>query len=99
MSDIFNAIRRKQLEFPRWEEFENPYAEDMLNIYSEYNEAQKMIQYSHSIDKPDDTFHSILYCFLASMLVTPRPDIIAPTREDANSGPIMGGYPGTVDQG
>lgn len=82
MSDIFNAIKRgNQCEFPRWLEFKEPYAQDMLNIYSEYNEQLRMIQYKHGLDKPDDTFHAFVTCWLASMLVIPRQDIIIPRRE------------------
>lgn len=99
MSDIFNAIKRKQVELPRWEEFKQPYAQDLMNIYSEYNESLRMIQYRHSPDKPDDTFHSIVYCMLASMIKHPRPDIISPTREDPNKGHIISSYSGTTNQG
>lgn len=98
MSDIFNAIKRKQFEFPRWEEFNQPYAQDMLNIYSEYNNSLRMVQYTHSPDKPDDTFHSVLYCFLASMIMFPRPDIIAPTREEPTRGPVLSSYSGPTQQ-
>lgn len=99
MSDIFNAIKRGMLDLPRWEEFQHPYATDMCNIFSEYNETLRMIQYDHRPDKPDDTFHSILYCWLASMIKYARPDIIAPLREDQNRGPIFGGYGGPTWQG
>lgn len=99
MSDIFNAIKRQQFEFPRWLEFQEPYARDMLNIFSEYNETLRMVQYEHRQDKPDDSFHSILYCFLASLAVQPRPDIIAPIKEEPNQGPRWGGYTGPVNQG
>ena len=99
MSDLFNAIKRKQLDLPRWEEFEDPYATDMLNIFSEYNNALRMIQYTHRPDRPDDTFHSILYCFLVSMILVPRPDVIAPIRELPNQGPLQRGYRGPIDQG
>lgn len=99
MSDVFNAIKRKQLIFPRWEEFKTPYAQDMLNIFSEYNENLRMIQYSHSPDRPDDSFHSILYCLLVSMIKQPRPDIIAPNREDPSRGPLYSSYTGTTHQG
>ena len=99
MSDIFNAIKRqRECEFPRWEEFEQPYAQDMLNIYSESNNMLRMIQYKHAPDKPDDTFHSFLYCWLASMLMIPRPDIIKPNREDEKGNPIPA-YQGPVWQG
>ncbi len=99
MSDIFNAIKRKQFEFPRWEEFNQPFAQDMLNIYSEYNNSLRMVLYTHSPDKPDDAFHSLTYCFLASMLLHPRPDIIAPTYERPNVGPLLNSYSGPLNQG
>jgi hypothetical protein len=98
MSDIFNAIKRKQLEFPRWEEFKEPYATDFLNIVSEYNNSLRMVQYGHSPDKPDDAFHSSLYCFLASMIKFPRPDIMAPTREDPRVGSLVNTYSGPTNQ-
>jgi Phage terminase large subunit (GpA) len=99
MSDLFNAIKRRQIEFPNWEEFEDPFANDMLNIYSEYNNKLRMLQYDHQIDRPDDAFHSVLYCFLASMLLIPRPDIMAPFKEVDGQGPIRSFYRGPVDQG
>ncbi len=99
MSDIFNAIKRKQLDLPCWEEFEDPYGNDMLNIFSEYNNALRMLQYTHRPDRPDDTFHSILYCMLVSMILVPRPDIISPIRELPGQGPLRSGYRGPIDQG
>lgn len=98
MSDLFAAIKRGHFEFPRWEEFKEPYAQDMANIFSEYNETLRMIQYQHSPAQPDDTFHSVLYCFLGSMIVRPRPDIVAPRREFENRGPVFGGYSGPINQ-
>ncbi len=100
MSDIFNAIKRGNVfEFPRWEEMRDKYGQDMLNIYSEYNKQLMMVQYNHGLDRPDDTFHSLLYCFLASMIKQPRPDVIAPLREAANVGPTWGNYTGPTNQG
>jgi hypothetical protein len=90
MSDIFNAIKRGVFEFPRWEEFQDPYAQDMCNIFSEYSNTLRMIQYMHSPDMPDDSLHSLLYCFLGSMIKVPRPDVIAPRREDPTRGPLFG---------
>lgn len=99
MSDVFNAIKRGHFIFPKWEVFNQPFAQDMLNIFSEYNETLRMIQYSHSPDKPDDSFHSLVYCLLASMLKEPRPDIIAPDRVDPTKGVILSNYTGPIDQG
>jgi hypothetical protein len=100
MSAVFNAIKRGTiLEFPRWEEFKEPYGQDCLNIFSEYNEKLRMIQYDHSPGRTDDTFHSILYCFLVSMIIKPRPDIISPRREDPNVGTVWSSYTGPTNQG
>jgi len=88
MSDIFNAIKANKCELPRWEEFRDPYGQDMLNIFSEYNEQLRMIMYKHAPDKPDDTFQAILYAWLASMLKVPRPDIITPRKENEQGNPV-----------
>jgi len=82
MSDIFNALKRKQIWLPNWEEFVTPHGEDILNIFSEWNAQLRMLQYKVSPGKTDDTFHSILYCMLASMIGGKmRPDILVPVRE------------------
>ena len=98
MSDIFNALKRHKCELPEWKSFRDPFGQDMLNIFSEYNENLKMIQYKHGVDKPDDSFHCLLYCWLASMFDHPRPDIIAPDQEDEN-GFLKKNWPGPIDQG
>jgi hypothetical protein len=78
MSDIFNAIKRRDVfRFPNWLQFQ-PYGADMLNIFSEYNEQLRQNVYKKSLSATDDSFHSILLCFLASMLRHPRPDVISP---------------------
>lgn len=98
MASIFDAIKKKKCEFPRWEDFHKPHATDMLNIYSEYNEKLRMIVYDHRQGNPDDSFHSFLYCWLVSMLMFQRPDILSPSRED-EEGNTISGYQGPVDQG
>lgn len=100
MSDVFSAIKRGNVfEFPRWEEFHIPYAQEIMNIFTQYNEKLRMIQYQHRPDRPDDSFHSITYCFLASMIKHPRPDIITPSRELSSVGSLHGRSVGPVDQG
>lgn len=85
MSDIFNAIKRRDIfRFPCWEEFQNPFASDMLNIFSEFNEQRRENVYKKSPNTTDDAFHSIVLCFLASMIKFPRPDVIAPQRDTRN---------------
>lgn len=91
MADFFNAIKKgRQIELPAWNEFEKPYAEDMLNIFSEYNEVLRTLQFKHAQDRPDDSFHSLVYLWLVSMLEHPRPDIISPDKEGKNGQPLAG---------
>jgi hypothetical protein len=98
MSAIFEAIKKGKAEFPRWEEWRKPFAEDMTNIYSEYNDKLRMIMYDHKAGNPDDTFHSFMFCWLASMIAIKRPDIIAPSIEGTDGKPVSP-YSGPVDQG
>lgn len=82
MSDMFNAIKRQSVFcFPRWEEFEDPYAKDFLNIFSEYNERLRMNVYKHAKGCPDDTFHACTFAFLASFYHRVRPDVILASKE------------------
>jgi hypothetical protein len=82
MSDVMNAVKRGNVfRYPRWEEFEDPFAMDFTNIFSEFNERLRMNVFRHAPGMPDDSFHSCLYCFLASFFYKPRPDVILPTRE------------------
>jgi hypothetical protein len=81
MSDIFNAMKAKKIDLPCWEDFNNPHGQDILNIFTEYNERLRMNEYKKPPGKTDDAFHSILLCILASILITRRDDIIIPTRE------------------
>jgi len=82
MSDIFNALKQQKVALPCWDDFCEPYGTDILNIFSEYNQRLRMIEYKRAPGKPDDAFHSILYCMLASMIQNPRPDIIRPTKDE-----------------
>ncbi len=82
MSDIFNAIKKRSVfRFPMWEQFQNPFGNDFLNIFSEFNEQRRENVYKKSPSSTDDSFHAILLCFLASMTDRPRPDVIAPMRD------------------
>jgi hypothetical protein len=82
MTDMFTAIKRRNVfRFPNYKQFEEPFAGDFLNIFSEYNEQQRQIQYKKSPDRTDDSYHSTLLCFLASMLAIPRFDVLNPTQK------------------
>jgi hypothetical protein len=80
MGDFFAAIKRGGVfEFPPWSEWEEPFAEDMIATVAEYNEARKAVVFNKVPGVPDDTLHSCIYAFLASLVRNPRPDIMAPT--------------------
>ncbi|MEC8306239.1 MAG: phage terminase large subunit family protein [Chlamydiota bacterium] len=81
MSDVFNAIRRKNVfGFPRWEDWDKPFAADMLNIFSEYSEERRINEYRKSKGVTDDTFHAIVVAFLVSAIKHPRPDVLIPQK-------------------
>ena len=81
MSDIFNAIKRRNVfSFPRWSEWEKPFAADMLNIFSEYSEERRVNEYRKSKGVTDDTFHAITLAFIASNILHPRPDVLIPQK-------------------
>tara|TARA_Y100000114_G_C11764016_1_gene332038 strand:- start:5269 stop:6885 length:1617 start_codon:yes stop_codon:yes gene_type:complete len=81
---IINCINRcDTFVFPKWEEFESPFGTDLLSVFTEYNEARRTTVVSKSPGATDDTLHSLAYCFLASMIRHPRPDIITPDKDKA----------------
>jgi hypothetical protein len=82
MSDMFNAIKRRDVfRYPRWKEFEDPYAMDFTNIFSEYNDRLRMNVFKHAPSSPDDSFHASTTCFLGSFHYRKRPDVILPMKE------------------
>lgn len=76
---LINALNRKnEIKLPAWEDFEHPFAEDLLSVFTEYNEARRTTVVTKTPGATDDTIHAMTYCFLVSMIRHPRPDIIAP---------------------
>lgn len=65
ISELFYDMKNGHVAFPRWACFE-PYAKDILAIYSEYNEYMREIRFDHRSSDPDDFFHSLLYAKLAA---------------------------------
>jgi hypothetical protein len=79
MNLAFELIRRGPVSggavFPNWEQFE-PFAADILSIFSEYSNIRRQIIYDHPRTQPDDFFHTFVYALLVSMLDVRRPDLI-----------------------
>ena len=65
MSELFFDMKQGFVEYPKWKEFE-PFAKDILAIFSEYSEARREMKFDHKPSDPDDAFHSILYAKLTS---------------------------------
>lgn len=87
MADIINALKAgNKIRLPEYESYKAPYVDDLLAIRAEYSNTLKMIQYTKPRTATDDTFHSILFCFLASLRDRPRPDIMAPIRDVDSDG-------------
>jgi hypothetical protein len=81
LSAIFNTIKREMFWFPPWRFFEDPYARDFLNVFAEYNDKMRMTVYDHAPGSTDDALHSLCLCFFVSMILHPRPDVLAPMKE------------------
>lgn len=75
----FELIKRGPVSqgtcFPQWDQFE-PFAEDILSVYSEYSRIRKQIVYDHPRTQPDDFLHTMVYALLASMHDVRRKDLI-----------------------
>ena len=79
---VINALNRMDtFEFPRWESWEFPFASDLLNVFSEYNESNSCTTITRGAGAPDDTMHSLTYMTLTSMIVHPRPDLLTPDKD------------------
>ena len=77
-----NAVNRMGVfKFPNWEDWETPFGEDMQAAHVEYNQSARTLTVTRNPGRPDDTLHSGCYCFLASMVVHPRPDILQPDKD------------------
>lgn len=65
MSEYFHEIKQQRLQFFDWDEFKT-FGQDYLNIDSEFNDNTGKMTYIHQPDKPDDSVHSNIYCWLAA---------------------------------
>lgn len=65
MSKVFNLLIRREVRLPRWSEFQEPFGEDILNIYADRSPKLRQMIYNHSAT--DDSFHSLLYLLTAKM--------------------------------
>jgi hypothetical protein len=79
MAAVINAIKRKNVfQYPNWEEFRTPYASDFISLVAQFNERSLLDEYTKTPGTTDDCFHAGLLCFLGSMIIHPRPDVLYP---------------------
>lgn len=82
MAALVNAINRTTVfMFPRWEEWGERYGGDFTCLRAEKNERTGNSFITKVPGTSDDVAHSAMYCFLASMVDRPRPDILTPDKE------------------
>lgn len=78
MDVLFMALREGYFTLPQWSEFAYPCGQDILNIFAEHSQGDThKFSYSHS--GTDDTWHSIVFGYLASYISgNPTPQVLYP---------------------
>jgi hypothetical protein len=69
MTDMFGYLKTRHIVLPKWEQIK-PLAGDALNIFATYvtRMGSPVMRYDHIPSKPDDWFHSMIYCYLAAVV-------------------------------
>jgi hypothetical protein len=67
MTDIMMEIKRGQVDFFRFQDFE-PYSPDFTGIYAEYSDRTRLTKYDHVV--PDDCFHAYMFSRIAKGIIT-----------------------------
>ena len=58
--NVFSRLAKKKYKFPR-KEIIKTFAEDILNVYIEYDPNYKKVKYEHAGTGPDDFLHLLNY--------------------------------------
>jgi hypothetical protein len=82
MAALVNSINRTGVfTFPKWESWGEYCGGDFTSLLAERSERTGTTQIIKTPGSTDDIAHAVLYCFLASMVDRPRPDILQPDKE------------------
>lgn len=77
LQDVFSLIKTgpasKGIAFPSWDIME-PFAQDILAVYTEYSDTRRQLVFNHPRGNPDDFLHTVCYAFLASQWDVKRPE-------------------------
>jgi hypothetical protein len=60
---VFNRLKKRLYQFPTRKVIQ-PYGEDILNVYAEYDPNWKRLKYEHAGTGPDDFLHCLAYASL-----------------------------------
>lgn len=74
LTDLFLGIKSKKIIFPDWKVFE-PFSEDLLSIFQEYNEDTGIMRYDHQTGDPDDFCFSLAYALEAILIHIGKPSL------------------------
>lgn len=77
MAMVFEALKRRDILLPRWEEVVDDMAKEIGSVNIEYNKRGETI-YNRNPNVPDDGCHSLVYMVIASVLSVPRKDFVLP---------------------
>lgn len=69
MTDMFGYLKTRHIVLPKWDDIK-PLASDALSIFATYatRQGSAVLRYDHVTSKPDDWFHSLIYCYLAAVI-------------------------------
>ena len=69
MTDMFSYLKTRHIVLPKWEQTKE-FASDALNIFANYatRQGSTVLRYDHIASKPDDWFHSLIYCYMAAVI-------------------------------
>lgn len=78
ISDFIAAMKMGKILLPAWEDIDPVFVDDITSLRKVYNHRLHYVQYDKIGSRSDDFFHAMVYCFLASWMDIPRPDILIP---------------------
>jgi hypothetical protein len=66
ITELFKLIKDQRIIFPKWEETEE-FAEDLLNVYADYDEDRNLMKYINV--GPDDFLHALIFAVISNEMI------------------------------
>jgi len=67
ITELFKLIKDQRIIFPKWEETEE-FAEDLLNVYADYDEDRNLMKYINV--GPDDFLHALIFAVISNEMIS-----------------------------